>query len=213
MLDLYFIIAVIVCIEIAIPSYDDYLFEEEPNILSPKSLVVVVLLGAIYFTFREVLQMFALLAAGFFGTWKDDSTNSIDVICILIMHMLSIVMLTGVINRDSSPEAKEAFRSFSALSSGFLFLLVFSLLKRVFLPFVVFVLGLNVVDKNLFGFLIALGITITAFAMMFFMVFSGSRECGKNRAKALNNHYENCSKFCSSRSSWVEVYNMILGNY
>jgi ankyrin repeat protein len=224
LLDFYWILIVIACFGTAVSWYNDYLFGDphEPYPMSclpqydhctqtsdclqyfkcihPKLniLLWVVLAGGIYFFIREGLQALSLASIGYFKAWRKDPTNYIDLACIAIMLIWPILMLTQAVSRESGKATKEVFRSLSTLSAGFLFLLVFSFLKRALISFAVFVRGFVAVFKNLISFIVVLGIIITAFALMFYSMFVGSIECGQ---------------FCSFGHSWFEVYTMILGNY
>jgi hypothetical protein len=93
---------------------------------------------------------------------------------------------------------KELFRSLSTVSTGFLFLLIFSFLRRISRDFAVFVEGLITVGKRLITFLVVLVIFITAFALMFYSMFIGNVDR---------------KPFDSFGSSWFKIYTMILGNY
>jgi hypothetical protein len=74
-----------------------------------------------------------------FQKYRNDPTNYIDLACIAIMLIWPIRMLTQAVSRESGNAAKEVFQSLSTLSAGFLFLLVFSFLKRALISFAVFV--------------------------------------------------------------------------
>lgn len=207
MLDFDFILVVLICFGIAISCYNEYLYGALPapscQTLSCRypqlyTLLGIVMLGGVYFLIREVMQILSLVSIGHFWSWLSDPSNFVDVISIIIMLVWPILMSTEIINRESSTAVKEAFRSSSTLAAGFLFLLVFSLLKRIFFNFAVFVRGFIIVFYNLASFLVVLFIIITAFALMFYSMFRGSIEC---------------SAFCTFWSSWFEVYTMILGNY
>ena len=102
-----------------------------------------------------------------FQKYRNDPTNYIDLACIAIMLIWPIRMLTQAVSRESGKAAKEVFRSLSTLSAGFLFLLVFSFLKRALISFAVFVRGFDAVLKNLISFIVVLVIITTAFALMF----------------------------------------------
>jgi hypothetical protein len=207
MLDFDFILAVLICFGIAVSCYNDYLYGDY-NAYSCQTLsciyphlntiLGVVIFGGVYFLIREVMQILSLVSIGHFWTWLSDPSNFVDVICIVIMLVWPMLMITEAVERESSAAIKEAFRSSSTLAAGFLFLLVFSLLKRIFFNFAVFVRGFIIVFYNLSSFLVVLVIIITAFALMFYSMLSGSIECGA---------------FCTFWSSWFEVYTMILGNY
>jgi hypothetical protein len=194
LLDLVFILFVIPCFGIAVVRYNKFLFHgEDFKKLKLHGLLAVVIAGGSYFLVREVMQAFALFKTGIFFKWWTDPTNYIDIICLLIMIVWPILM-----NHKCGTMKKAEFRSLSTLAAGFLFLLVFSFLKRVSKDFAVFVQGLIAVAKRLLSFIAASIIIITAFALMFYAMFIGSNDC---------------SQFCTYLSSWFEVYNMILGNY
>jgi hypothetical protein len=196
MLDLYFIVVVIVNFGIAVERYITYLSESPQELNADKSLWFVIC-GGVYFIIREVIQIFSLVSVGHFSTWWKSKTNYVDVICIGIMLLWPSLMLSGVVNKDSDPAIKEAFQGLSALAAGFLFLLVFSFLKRTFLEFAVFVRGLCVIFIRLFSFLVVFVITITAFALMLYLLISSPEGCGS---------------YCTFTSSFFEVYAMFLGN-
>jgi len=207
MLDFDFILVVLICFGIAVSCYNEYLYGALPasscqtlSCLYPQlyTLLGIVMLGGVYFLIREVMQILSLVSIGHFWSWLSDPANFVDVISIIIMLVWPILMCTDVINRESTTAMKEAFRSSATLAAGFLFLLVFSLLKRIFFNFAVFVRGFIIVFYNLASFLVVLFIIITAFALMFYSMFRGSIHC---------------SAFCTFWSSWFEVFTMILGNY
>ncbi len=193
MLDFYIIVAVIASFGTAVTRYNQWLFsngDPPPNI---DVLLWVVIGGGIYFLLREVMQAFSFYSIGFFMTYLRDRTNHVDMICIVLMIVWPILML-----KECGTAQKEVFRSLSTLAAGFLFLLVFSFLKRISKDFAVFVQGLIAVSKRLSTFLVVLAIIITAFALMFYSMFIGASDPGL---------------FGDFGSSWFEVYNMILGNY
>jgi hypothetical protein len=196
MLDFYIMLAVIICFGLAVTRYSKYLFDSYlPNF---NGLLVVVIFGGVYFFIREVMQVWAFQSIGYFMTWLKDPTNHVDVICIIIMLVWPSLILQKVVTQDSESSTKEAFRSLSTVATGFLYLLVFSFLKRISKDFAIFVRGLAVVAKQLLSFLLVSVIILTAFALMFYVMFIG---------------YTDCGPFCTFWSSCFEVYNMILGNY
>jgi hypothetical protein len=201
--DLIKIVLAISFFGVCVSNYIAFLFLDCATIsCTPKknyrvSSIVVLIAGA-HFLFREVLQVMACFSSGYFKTWWSDPWNLVDVISIAITIVWPSIILSEKVTRESSSTAKEIFRSLSTLAAGFLFILVFSFLKRVSIDAAVFVRGSIAVAKQLLSFLMALVVIITAFSLMFFIVFSGSTDC---------------SPFCSFASSWFEVYNMILGNY
>lgn len=192
MLDLYFIVVVILNFGIAVERYITYLTEEQ-ELHADKSLWFVIC-GGVYFIIREVIQIFSLVSVGHFSTWWKSKTNYVDVVCIGIMLLWPSLMLSGAVNKDSDPAIKQGLLS---LAAGFLFLLVFSFLKRTFLEFAVFVRGLCVTFIRLFSFLVVFVITITAFALMLYLLVSSPEGCGS---------------YCTFTSSFFEVYAMFLGN-
>ncbi len=209
MLDIQIIAVVIACFGACVSWYNNYLFgdhysaycqTQSVNCVHPhlNILLWVVIGGGIYFLLRELMQALSLKSIGFFKTWWKDPTNYIDVVCIFIMLVWPSLMLNNTVKREYGTATKEVFRSLSTFSAGFLFILVFSFLKRVNIKIAVFVHGFIVVFYNLLTFLAVLCVIITAFATMFYAMFMGSIECGQ---------------FCTFWSSWFEVYTMILGNY
>ncbi len=159
---------------------------------------IVVLVAGAHFFLREALHVMACFLNGYFKAWWSDPWNLVDVLSIAITIVWPSIILSEKVNRESGNTAKEVFRSLSTLAAGFLFFLVFSFLKRISMNVAVFVRGSIAVAMQLRSFLMTLAVIITAFSLMFFIVFSGSTDC---------------SPFCSFASSWFEVYNMILGNY
>ena len=191
MVDFDVIVVVITCFGISVTKYNNWLFGgPPPNNSVPLWLVIV---GGVYFFLRELIQALSFRSIGFFMTYIRSSTNLVDIICIILMFVWPILML-----KECGTTQKELFRCLSTLSSGFLFLLLFSFLRRISKDFAVFVQGLITVGKRLITFLVVLVIFITAFALMFYSMFIG-----------------NCDRkpFDSFGASWFEVYNMILGNY
>lgn len=205
LLDFYFIVSVIVCFGIAVSRYNEYLFQD-PSSCEKVNCVydnfhafpAMAFGGGLYFLAREVMQILAVASIGYCKIWWSDPWNYVDVLCIVNLLIWPTLMITGSVNRESDASRKEAFRSLSSLASGILFLLVFSFLKRILCDFAVFVRGLIAVSKRLLSFFLALVIIITAFALMFFIMFRGSTTC---------------LDFCSFESSWFEIYDMVLGNY
>jgi hypothetical protein len=107
-------------------------------------------------------------------------------------------MLTETISRESSGLIKEAFRCLSSLASGFLFLLLFTFFKRIFIIFAVFVRGFTVAFYKLLGYILILGFIVSAFALMFSALLIGTKEC---------------DPFCNYGESWFMVYTMMFGNF
>lgn len=199
MLDSYFIVTALVCFGIAVTRYNNFLFSDIDIFPSEvNSLLWVVITGGIYYFIREVMQAYSFYSIGYFTTWLSDPTEHLDILCVLVMLVWPSLMLTQSVNKESSIALRELFRTSSTFAAGSLFLLVFSLLKRISFNFAVFVRGFVIVFINLFSFSLVLVITITAFALMFYSMFRGVNDCGQ---------------FCNFLSSWLEVYNMILGNY
>jgi hypothetical protein len=199
MLDFYIILAVITCFGIAVTRYNKWLLIGGNHPPKVKGLLWTVISGGIYFLLREVMQACSFGSIKFLMTYLRNHTNHVDIICIILMIVWPSLMLKENVNSQSDPAIKEAFRSLSTLAAGFLFLLVFSFLKRISKDFAVFVQGLVVVAKRLFSFLVVLVIIITAFALMFYSMFIGSCYPG--------------DPFYNFGSSWFVIYNMILGNY
>lgn len=186
------------------PRYSKYLFGNDTELYQASHAppAILLLCGGLYWLIMDVLLIASLTSIGLFKAWWSDPRYWLDVGNILIVFCSATIILTNAINNESSDEWKEAFRSLSAVCSGFLFMSVFSFLKRIFLDFAVFAKGVLVVFWHLITFLMALSIMITAFALMFYMAFSGSIYCSQCEIM-------DCSQFCGYWTSWFEVYNLI----
>lgn len=199
MLDLYFIVIALVNFGIAVTKYINYLWSDAttaaPNLST--SLWLVISCG-IYFFIRELMQISSLVFIGYFSTWLKSTTNYVDIICIVIMLVWPSLMLSDIVNRESKASIKEVFQSLSALAAGFLFLLVFSFLRRISLEFAVVVRSLFYIFTRLYNLLLVLVIIITAFALMFYAMIIGNDDCGS---------------YCDFVSSFFGVYDMILGSF
>jgi hypothetical protein len=181
------------CFGIAVTQYNQGLFCNSDTTPKVKGHLGFVISGGIYFLLREILQAYSFYSIGFFMTYFRDHTNHVVMICIIMMFVWPILML-----EECGTVQKEVFQSLSTLATGFLFLLVFSFLKRIFKDLAIFVQGLIAVSQRLISFLVVLVIIITAFALMFYSMFIGASDPGP---------------FGDFGSSWFEVYNMILGSH
>jgi len=199
MLDFYWVMTVIPCFATSILWYMNYLFVEN-YIINPhfNILLWVVMSGGVYFYTREVIQALSLMHCGYFRAWLTHPTNYIEVVCITILFVWPCLMLTETISRESSGIKKEAFRCLSPLASGFLFLLLFTFFKRIFIIFAVFVRGFTVAFYKLLGYILILGFIVSAFALMFSALLIGTKEC---------------DPFCDYGESWFMVYTMMFGNF
>lgn len=205
--DIITIILAISCFGVSVAWYNDYLFGDYPSVCgdidcayekSYSHTSIVVLVCGAHFLLRELIHSLAYFSTGYFKTWWSDPWNLVDVINIFTMLFWPSLIISEKVNRESSIVVKEIFRSLSTLAAGFLFVLLFSFGKRISVVAAVFVRGLLAVANHLCSIFVAFVVIITAFSLMFFIVISGS---------------SNCSPFCTFKSSWFQVYNMILGSY
>ncbi len=118
-----------------VPQYKIHLSAQYYSLLFPNKLIAnkslwFVICGGVQLIIREVIQIFSLVSVGHFSTWWKSKTNYADVICNGIMFLWPLLMLSGVVNKDSDPAIKEAFQGSLALAAGFLFLLMFSFFKK-----------------------------------------------------------------------------------
>ncbi len=239
LLDLYFTCGIIICFSINISTClttREY-WTREFGI----SLVNLLPLyfGALYFFFREFIQIMSMSSLGLFSLWAKDVTNWIDVFFIIILLFWATVMQRGWSLDENS------FRTVAAFSSTILYVNFLYFLRSLYFDFAVFVSGVWNVLQLLVAFITSTMIILFMFMQVFFTIFqqiSGcvweesvadftSKECNVNNnfqdimtlddaSKELY-HAEICLceveklkneyPFCSYWTSFLKVYTMLLG--
>jgi hypothetical protein len=208
MLDLYFICGIILTFSWTVLESIDRRFDpsgKEATI--PSTHLSPLYIGAGYFFIREVVQMLSLLSLGLFTTWLWDPTNALDVTFIFLVVYWSILMQYGMGDKDQ-------FRTGTALTLLVLYTAVLSFLKSMLIDFAVFVGGVFYVVKRLAAFLLALGVILVAFAQMFTTVYQKTDYCIDKVTQTVAEVAGDClvdTPFCSSWSSFLKVYTMLLG--
>jgi hypothetical protein len=226
-LDFYFIVLIIVFFRLAVseavnlrfPNEYFEIYGEEPQPLTWWYLLFLYF-GGLYFLLREIIQMISLASLGLFKTWLFDGVNALDVSCIFIVFFWAIVMQTNSMmcpqeqQGDTVCIADDQFRSGTAVSTIFIWLLVLSFLKSTLIDFAVFVNGLFYVVQRLVAFLLALVVILVGFAQMFVTVFQGSPQCVEYLSLAgedFDTRMDAYFPFCDFWNALLKVYTMLLG--
>ena len=156
-----------------------------------------------YFLLRELAQILSLMSLGLFRTWVYDLTNWLDVVTIGSGLYFAGDMYTN--NSDI-----DRFRWMASITMLFYWVAMLSFLKSTFIEFSVFVGGLINVLNRLLAFLTNLFIILTAFSVMFFIIYFDSHMC-TCEDEACGPDYDRFNHFCSYEDSILKVYTMLLG--
>mmetsp|Transcript_26808 Transcript_26808/g.32484 ORF Transcript_26808/g.32484 Transcript_26808/m.32484 type:complete len:643 (+) Transcript_26808:548-2476(+) len=161
--------------------------------------LMVLLVCACYFLFRELVQVASLASLGLFKTWLYDFKNLIDIGCITASYYWGISMYTGQVHDD------KLFRIGVCITIFLFWLWILNFLKSTFIGFAVFIEGVAYVVKRLVVFLVALGAILICFAMMFVIVFKKTEKCCDPKSD------EDFFPYCDLKFSLLAVYTMLLG--
>jgi hypothetical protein len=211
MLDGYFLVALIVCFEIATRNHIDILFDPSTKNHTQGSLVVL-FIGGSYFLLRELVQIISLLSLGSLSSWFFDTTNWLDSAVIFVVFYFTILMAG-----DTVLFSNEAFRTGAAYAKGVLWCAVIYYLKSTLVDFAVFVGGVFYVVQRLAAFMLAVCVILLAFAQMFFFVYLRSPICTPFPIPVWVNltnegYFEICQfPHCTFPRSLLKVYTMMLG--
>lgn len=212
MLDGYFLLAIIVCFELATRNHIDIRLGTPPAENTTKGSLVVLFIGGSYFLLRELVQIVSLWSLGSLSSWFFDTTNWLDTAVITVVFYFTILMT------DDSLVAigNETFRNGVAVAKGVLWCAVIYFLKSTLVDFAVFVGGVFYVVQRLTAFMLAVCVILLAFAQMFFIVYIRSPICTPFSADVAtnltNNNYNSCEfPHCTFPHSLFKVYTMMLG--
>ena len=174
LLDFYLNIAIIACFT-AVSLHSAELRSDSSNttmdskaVSSP--LLVILYFGSAYFVLREISQAISVkLQRGMFAYFRDPE-NIVNLSFIFLTITFTMVIANGWGSNDF-------FHGGSGITIGFCYLQILAYLRTVSIDFAVFVSGLSYVVLRLGAFLSILGITIMAFAQMWYTIFKGNEVC------------------------------------
>ena len=174
MLDFYTLVAVIGAFSITSresldrrfnPLNDtDALRSVSPALLSP------LYIGAVHFLRREITQMISVRQQGSLLLYVLEPENALNLSFVFLVMYHTVLMHTGM-----GDDAR--FRTGAAFALGTCYLQVLAYLKSILIDFAVFVSGVTYVTARLAAFIMSLGITLLAFAQMWYTLFRRSETC------------------------------------
>jgi hypothetical protein len=211
LLDGYFLLAIIVCFEIATRNHIDIRLGVPPAENHTQGSLVVLFIGGSYFLLRELMQIISLWSLGSLSSWFLDTTNWLDSAVIVVVFYFTILMTDDSFALISN----DTFRNGVAVAKGVLWCAVIYYLKSTLVDFAVFVGGVFYVVQRLTAFMLAVCIILLAFAQMFFIVYIRSPICATfppNVTATFPGSYNVCQfPHCTFPHSLFKVYTMMLG--
>lgn len=210
MLDGYFLVALILCFEIATRNHIDILFEPTTRDHT-QGYLIVLFIGGSYFFLRELVQIISLWSLGSLSSWFFDTTNWLDMSVIFVVFYFTSLMAS-----DTTLVSNETFRTGVAYAKGILWCAVIYYLKSTLVDFAVFVGGVFYVVQRLAAFMLAVCVILLAFAQMFFFTYIRSPICTPFSLAEAGNlttaNYSICQfPHCTFPRSLLKVYTMMLG--
>lgn len=174
LLDFYLNIAIIACFTAVSLQSAELRSDSSNTTIDSKAvsspLLVILYFGSAYFVLREISQAISVkLQRGMFAYFRDPE-NIVNLSFIFLTITFTMVIANGWGSNDF-------FHGGSGITIGFCYLQILAYLRTVSIDFAVFVSGLSYVVLRLGAFLSILGITIMAFAQMWYTIFKGNEVC------------------------------------
>ena len=219
MLDGYILIFIIVAFERTTTAFIDIAHKDDPNAWNgdegpppwPSTSLYILFAGGTYFFLREFVQIISLLSLGSFTSWFFDTTNWIDMAVITLVYWYGVYMALQIEDGDIVDTydfedlGDSGFRPGVAFTKGVLWMAVIYFLKSTLVDFAVFVGGVYYVVQRLVAFLLAVGVILLMFAMMFYIVYKETLVCAPDSGSGCDFPH------CTFKDSLLKVYTMMMG--
>lgn len=211
LLDGYMRLTLIVCFFITSIDHIDYRFANDPlNRDGKQPALSLLYVGATYFLWREILQIYSLFQLKSLTSYFKDRTNYLDVTVIILVFYYAAAMTNDSPYGGNVGISDQTFRTGVALTQAVLWMSFMSFLRSLFVEFSVFVGGLGYVLKRLLAFTVTAAVTLYFFAYMFYVIYVGTAVCDFNRETVESG--EACYfPHCRLGNSFLKVYTMMMG--
>ena len=160
--------------------------------------------GIFYFVIREIGKTVSLFLISkkqriyFFSFW-----NVIDILAVGLTLASTISMRYHVNFNDLVLDEESPVRGLLAITTGFLWLRVLSLLKAINMQLATFVLAIVQITKDITWFCVILLILVVSFGQMFFTLLAPS-SCSEGDSEAIE---------CKQSEYLLRVYTILLGDF
>lgn len=160
--------------------------------------------GIFYFITREIGKFFSLLLISkqdrsyFFSFW-----NVIDLLATVLALVSTVSMRYHFDSLEEGVEDLSRLRGLLAVTTGFLWLRVLSLLKAINMQLATFVLAIVQIAKDIFWFCVILVTLVVSFSQMFFTLLAPP-SCAANESDPTQ---------CRQGEYLLRVYTILLGDF
>eukprot|EP00980_Cylindrotheca_fusiformis_P018831 scaffold6276_cov138-Cylindrotheca_fusiformis.AAC.18 len=180
------------------------------TLISGNSLAVVLRwiyvanIGIFYFIIREIGKFFSLLSIAkrsriyFLSFW-----NLIDFMATALALASSVSMRWNFPVDDRGLDELSMLRGLLAITTGFLWLRVLSLLKAINMQLATFVLAIIQITKDILWFCVILLILVVSFSQMFFTLMAPAA-CASENSDSMQ---------CNQGDYLLRVYTVLLGDF
>lgn len=166
--------------------------------------IYVANIGIFYFIIREIGKIFSLLSISkrarmyFLSFW-----NLIDFLATILALASTVSMRWHFAVNDRGVDDLSMLRGLLAVTTGFLWIRVLSVLKAINMQLATFVLAIIQITKDIIWFCVILLILVVSFSQMFFTLLAPS-SCASEGSESMQ---------CNQGEYLLRVYTILLGDF
>lgn len=208
LMDGYMLMIVIICFAVTTKNHIDLRFDRENYQDTTQAALVFLFIGAIYFIFRELVQIVSLASIGSLNAYWKDLSNWLDFAVFILVLNYACLMAS-----HASVISDDVFRTGVAFTQGLLWVSAILFLKKTLVGFAVFVGGVVYVVRRLVAFLMAVAIMLLCCAQLFYFVYVDTDICQPPTPEVYEYLGGSVCTFghCTFGRSLLKVYTMMMG--